>query len=168
MFQLIFSQATTNPAARSTLFSTNSPGQWPRLRQKLDIPGTLLYLTILDYGLPVDPSFKEDIISNLALIVIDVDHGGNPDQALSAVTYTKGLVSFQYAHRVPWSPYGVKREEMSLVLETVGGLIVADGPRRIQTAFISSGHFLVGAFALYLSVPGSSQPPQNTSLGVPR
>lgn len=176
MFKLISFQATsipatTIPSARPTLFGTNTPGQWPRPHHKLDIPGSPLYLTILDYGLPVDPGLKEDVISNLALIVADVDRGGDPDQVLSTVTYTKGLVSFQIAHRIPGNPYGVERKEVLLVLETVGGLIVSDGPRRIQTAFISRGHLLVGKFALDLTVPGSfgvSQSPQNSSTAIPR
>ena len=90
------------------------------------------------------------------------------------MTYTKSIVSFEYVHRVPLSPYGVSRKEAALVLETIGGLILADGPRRIQIAFLSRGNYLVGRFALKfgdLGVPGSSsmrQSPQNTSLAGPR
>jgi len=175
VFQLTFLQASslqaiTSPSSSPSQISTDTPFEWPQRQHTVDIPGSLLYLTILEYGLPVDPGFKEDIISNLALIGAEIEHGGIPGEVLSTATYTKSIVSFQYAHRVPLSPYGVTRKDLSVVLEAIGSLTVLDGPRRIQTAFISRRRALVGKFSLNLNVLGStsvSQLPQNSSLAIP-
>lgn len=167
VFQLIpfiatSTQALANPNVRPTQFSTEPLGKWPRQRHPFDIPQSLLYLTVLKYGLPVDPGLKGDVLSNLALIVGEIDHGGNSGQVLSTATITKSLVDFQYAHRSPLSSYEVSRAEILLLLETIGGLTVADGPRSIQQAFISRGNYLVGQFALIIGVPVS----QNTSAAI--
>jgi hypothetical protein len=155
-------QAIADPKVRPTQFSTEPLGKWPRQRYPFDIPQSLLYLTVLKYGLPVDPDLKGAILSNLALIVGEINHGGNSSQVLSTATITKSLVNFQYAPRSQLSSYEVSRAEILLLLETIGGLTVADGPRSIQQAFISREKYLVGQFALNIGVPIS----QNTSAAI--
>lgn len=133
------------------LESTNTPGKWPSIPATIDVEDYNLYIKILDYGLIVDPYIKFDIISNIVMIIVAIEHSGVPEQPPSAAQWTNGFVTFQYPHQR--ASNRLSRRELSLVLHTLCSLTILDGSRGIQTAYFTRGPLYMGNFCLTIHLP---------------
>lgn len=95
-----------------------------------------LVLEISIYGQSFEPDLKEDVLDDLADIAARLDLDGEPDDLL--------LRHFDITGRFLWFLYypnrrmidELKRSELSRVLDTVGGLMMLDGPREIHATVL--------------------------------
>ena len=94
LFKAIFSHSFSTVQVR-----TNTYGKRPPPPARIDVPGFLLYMTILGYGIPVDSGLKEEVISYLAIVIFELNQGGDLGDILSTKKFESGIISLQYSCR---------------------------------------------------------------------
>lgn len=135
-----------------------TPGNWPltpngRLEPPYDY-GSQIYLTINSYGLPLarrDFHSNRTIIAYLGLLLHELEKAGEASDILSYTEVDKGVVVLKY---YPWEilgTWGLRRCELVLFLETIGGLAIVKGPRRIQSSYVVRDGREVGRLILGIS-----------------
>lgn len=137
-----------------------TPGKWPptphgRLEPPFDY-GSQIYLTINSYGLPLarrDLDSNRTIIASLGLLFYELEKAGEASEILSYTEVDKGAVMLKY---YPWEilgTWGLRRCELALFVETIGGLAIVEGPRRIQSSYVVRDGREVGRLTLGISQP---------------
>ena len=139
---------------------TVTPGKWPPLPTgRIDVPDSRVYINIANYGNPVPRSFTNDVISSLALIDTKIDSKGHPYDIMPQSFASNGRVKFNYSPRYPLQATALTRGELLMLIEKLGGLILADGPRNIGNAYV----YKYGAWVGWFSMSVETERPQGTS-----
>ena len=144
-------QTTPTPSPHSNI--TTTPGKWPPLPHgRIDITGPDLYIDINSYGRFVSPFLLQDVTANLALIVINISRGGNPDRVMPNFTFVGNIITFRYTFRRPFDRTGIRRRDLIETLEMIGGLMLIDGIREVGAADIYRMGINLGTFSLNINV----------------
>lgn len=144
------SQNTTSTSP--FLKGTSRPGKWPPTPARIDAGSHNIYIMINDYGSTFDRRSSYDILSNIALIAVAIEFGGIHEQSPSTESWTKGIVTLRYPHQRATNR--LSRRELLVVLDTIGALIILDGPREIRTAYFIRELLFTGMFSLTITLPG--------------
>lgn len=155
------------PASQNTVLNLSTqnarydttPGKWPppihgRLEPPYNNYGAQIYVTINSYGLPLarrDLNSNRTIIAYLALLLHDIEKAGDASDILPYTEVDKAGVMLKY---YPWEIlgiWGLRRRELALIVETIGGVAIVEGPRRIQSSYVFRDRREVGRLVLGIS-----------------
>lgn len=71
--------------------------------------------------------------------------GGGLRDILPYMALKSSMVTFKYTPQYVGGDPGLRRRELSSLLDTIGGPIILDGPRRMRSAYVIRGGREVGS-----------------------
>lgn len=142
-------------ASLSPFLQNISAGEtrWPRLPAgRVDVPHRLLSIEIHSYGNGVPVGLKEDVLASLILIEYHMMRAGNPDDIILECSSNGGVLSFRFIPARPLRASGIWRNDLTAIIDTIGGLTLLDGPRQLTSAYVSKVGRVEGWLSLTLRV----------------